>query len=344
MKHTLLYSIVFSELILCSCSKAEMNSIQTEVSTSAVTESSISVTASSVTSDTDSTTQAVENDDASEQSVLEKLILDSAQQNSENGEKCSFEYYDPMFGDFDEDGKNELIALVSGSSSGELEYWYACDGKAEMLTSWWLEWLEPEIVTSGDNTFIKLEKLYLSQRESVYFLLENSTPVYVETYGIQGLYPDGDNGDFTGYHSTYDSYSNGVGHTWKPYWFYYKDKEFHEYVGTEITVDELLKYDGAQTVLDEIKVEGGKVIHILKRENGIINIDYSIAEENDMSDVPDTILCFHFRTLKISGNSVLDITPTYEYDDGTIEYENRGFYEPTMSDISTYYKLFNIEN
>lgn len=73
-----------------------------------------------------------------------------------------------------------------------------------------------------------------------------------------------------------------TGHTWKDYYFYYDEKEgyFKEYGGTRIDEEELKKICGFD-LGGEIKREGYEIGDIFKRENGIVNVNYSKKEKDE---------------------------------------------------------------
>ncbi|MBP0964137.1 MAG: hypothetical protein J5999_02475 [Oscillospiraceae bacterium] len=233
-----------------------------------------------------------------------------------------------LFGDFDKDGKNELIAYIEAPDTATgYNLWFASGGYIELIAPNSenpvpnIE-IEPEIVYSGDNTFIKLEYCYESNSVSDYFRIVNSqvVPCTIEGYARQELRPDGDTGDFTAAHSTYDLCSDGTGHTWKSYWLYFshEDNTFYPYVGHLMTEEELLKYEGASEVLENARSEGYKIADIYIRENNIININLREYWENACNSNDTPIYENKFINLKITGNSVENITPEY----------NDGFYKP----------------
>ncbi len=233
-----------------------------------------------------------------------------------------------LFGDFDKDGKNELIAYIEAPDTMTgYNLWFASEGYIEQITPNAenpvpMEEIEPEIVYSGDNAFIKLEYCFITNSFSDYFRIVNSqvTPCTIEGYARQGLRPDGDSGDFTAAHSTYDLCSDGTGHTWKTYWLYFspEDNTFYPYVGHLMTEEELLKYEGASEVLEKARSEGNEIADIYIRENGIININLREYWENAFNPDDTHMYGNKFITLKINGNSVENITPEY----------NDGFYKP----------------
>lgn len=243
-----------------------------------------------------------------------------------------YEYHEAqpkLFGDFDKDGKNELIAYIEAPDNSPTGYnlWFASEGYIEQIAPNAenpipTEEIKPEIVYSGDNVFIKLEYCYDSYSVSDYFRIVNSqvVPCTVEGYARQGLRPDGDTGDFTAAHSTYDLCSDGTGHTWKSYWLYFspEDNTFYPYVGHLITEEELLKYEGASEVLEKARSAGYEIADIYIRENGIINIDLREYYEDAFNPDDTPMYGNKFINLKINGDSVQNITPEY----------NDGFYKP----------------
>lgn len=260
-----------------------------------------------------------------EQQHLEQLITEAAK--IENPAlKGNETIQSPLFGDFDGDGINELIA-VYGDKSDALyedscggEVWFASGEKAEVLRHGLYNmptWAAPEIITSNGHIFLKNEQEFMSESYSMYHEIINSRPVRCEIdgYAQQGFRPDGENGDFTAVHSTYDFTSDGMGHTWKTYWYYYspESKTFYPYTGTPISEDELLKYDGAAEILEKARSEGKSIAEIYCRDNGIININLTYSlNETDINGDPAYLNSFYI--LKAEGSAITDITP--EYNDG----------------------------
>ncbi|MDE6133611.1 MAG: hypothetical protein K2G04_09620, partial [Oscillospiraceae bacterium] len=85
--------------------------------------------------------------------------------------------------------------------------------------------------------------------------------------------------------------------------------------GLDITEEEFLQYGGGRAALDEVAARGGDLVNIVRRENGIININYALHNQ--------TVTKRFFMTLEIGAdNKLTDITPTKE--DGTPD--NAGWY------------------
>lgn len=318
LKH--IFGAILSLLVLGGC-REEMPSLgeasSTETSSETVTETSSAVTTavpakietetSTVTSETTETT--AERDDISEeQAALEKLIIEASETEGE--------IVNPLFGDFDGDGINELIT-VYGNDNAEL--WFASGDKAECIGSGY--WRAPEIVTSCGKVLIKIEYIaYATSSTSAYFLLENSS---VSDYSRavpdgQDVYPYGEFGDFTAQHGTYDMctefYKNApegpitTGHTYKSYWYYSMNDKAYEYTGSVITEEEFLKYEGAKAVIDKAAADRMKVGEIIKRGCGIININ--LIKEDETEEYIFT--SYYNKALKYRGGKLFDFTEFYD--------------------------------
>lgn len=209
-----------------------------------------------------------------EQAALEKLILEAA---GETGNPYAASYSPSIFGDFDNDGKNEYILVVNGYDDRLFpvqSVWFASGDKTEKIVPFG-NWLTPEIVTSCGNTFIKVEYWVTETSPlSRYFLLKNSSVISYNNIipAAGGIYPDGEYGDFrASYNPDREHERSGI--MYQTYWFYYLNDKFSEYAGKEITEKEFLEYDGAQAVLDEMSEKEFKLKNILKRSNGIITVN-----------------------------------------------------------------------
>lgn len=293
MKNKRFYTATFlaAALLLCGCNGGGDTSDTSAAAENASAETEVS--AVSVTSVASETTAERENI-SDEQTALEKLIADTA------GNTEGYTIQSPLFGDFDGDGVNELIAIYGNKDYAVSEeffsggIWFASDNKAENIFDSGWDWLAPEIVTSRGDTFIKFDRHYVTGLASEYFLIKDSTAkiMSVPMFAMD-LRPDGEYGDFTANYNADGMYSeNEV--VFEPYWFYYLDGSFCEYAGREITEKEFLEYDGAQTVFDEFSESGFEVKNIFKRGNGIITVN--AASE-------DGLYCY--RALKYCGGKVL---------------------------------------
>lgn len=286
--------------LLCGCGETEPAGTSNNAETSAeltVTTTEIAVT-EEITATTEVTTThettAAGEEKTDEQRRLEQLIIKTAKEQGEYQD--SYVLQNQIFGDFDGDGTEELAAVYGNRSEALFEdlchgtVWYASGDKAESFFYEW-DWLAPTLVTSQGKTFIKMEQCAVSDSLSHYLIINNSTAGVFPTPIVQGLYPDGEYGDFTGLHSTYDASIDifpdekplGTGHTYKPYWFYLENGQLEEYFGEKITSEEFLKYNGAENVLRKAEENGGTDITILKRGNGIITVSYRIYGESGTS-------------------------------------------------------------
>jgi len=91
-----------------------------------------------------------------------------------------------------------------------------------------------------------------------------------------------ENGELIYRHSTYDA----PHHSWKCYWLYYDEEErkFKEYGGVPITLEQFMTFKNAQSAIDLIG--DGEIGTIYIRGNGIVNINYTIADYSGAWDLP----------------------------------------------------------
>lgn len=311
----------------------------TAISETEISESLISETESTV-SETEKTTAKITEETAaepapkSEEQLALEALIDERAGGMTAGEICL-----PVFGDFDHDGVNELIAIYGetapewGDTTGEV--WFASGNDAYMLFKEY-RYLEPKVVESQGRYFIKMEACNISDSMSAYCELKNSTAL-VETAGYtgcQGLYPDDVYGDFTYATSTYDAFTevydgvpHGMGHTWKGEWAYLDGNDIIRYAPMPITKEQFLEYDGAQAVLDLIKAENNKLGDILKRGNGIISVNYCTETDDSRINM--------FRLLKYRSGAVYDITDKVNFpNDGIYWGEEKSYIRPDFEILS----------
>jgi hypothetical protein len=123
----------------------------------------------------------------------------------------------------------------------------------------------------------------------------------------------------------YDDNINGA-NTWKPYYFYYENG-FHEYGGSEISLEELLEFENADTYVEEIKNLNGEITNILQRPNGIININYRIPDTE-----VDYLKWNYYYTLKIADEKVTHITDNPDKP----EWDSGVYLPALLPEIATY--------
>ena len=212
-----------------------------------------------------------------------------------------------MTGDLDGNGTEELLAVYGeadieyGNAYGG-ELWYACGDNVQRLI-WPMGQLPVgnfRKVRSGGDTLIGWEMLAVTDSASEYYVIEGDhlTNVMIDGFARMALIQNAQ-GEFRARHSTYDFTDEGMGHTWKVYWYYYDAERntFVQYDGHEITTDEFFSYDGAQLAYDELFAENSRheLKNILLYDNGIICVNYYEKSENDPEDKTNHNKCFVIR-------------------------------------------------
>ncbi|MDC7295426.1 hypothetical protein NXH67_18110 [Butyrivibrio sp. DSM 10294] len=121
----------------------------------------------------------------------------------------------------------------------------------------------------------------------------------------------------------YDGCSDGTGHTWKPYYYFYnKDSgEFEEYEGREITEEELLGYEGTEKVVEAIKADGNTIAGIILRDNGIINVNFYDGNLEDS----DSLSFNHNATFRITDGRAVLLKAAYSLDYEAVDYKESDY-------------------
>lgn len=119
---------------------------------------------------------------------------------------------------------------------------------------------------------------------------------------FQGDMINGYKGDsFTSVHSTYDrDLTEGIstGHTWKPYYFYYKNGKVYQYKAKKISVKKLKEYKGGEKYFKQIKKTGAKIASVYYRRNGLIHVNVEWHSEKYQSTSYENV------TVQVKGDKV----------------------------------------
>lgn len=322
MKNRHFIAVLLISALLCGCSaeNSEQNvsetsaltentslqavtSDETPTETSVWTETALQTDISAKISETTAETTPETEQKSAEQLALEALIDERA------GGKEAAEICFSIFDDFDGDGTDELFAVYGKDGFGTL--WYANTNGAWDIYPAQTEWGEFRTAEVSGDTLILTERLYATGNVTYCFRVENGSPIGIDTFNAGSL-TQTNGAEFTGIKSTYDFCTDGTGHTWKPYWFYYENGEFREHLGHSILYENFKDNFGGvseefaylQPYFDEIEAENGVITNVIVRDNGIVNINYKIIEDGE-----EFLAYRYFRTLSVKDGEVTDITP-----------------------------------
>lgn len=178
--------------------------------------------------------------------------------------------------------------------------------------------------------------------------LPSETDIWTSVYGVKGGKPykaaisdhgsiehKDDTADFTitvgSYDITYDpSLNDYVGHSWKPYYFYYDGNRFHEYGGKEMTENELKSHEGGEKILGDIKAAGMTVDSIYYHANDIITVNYSSGDKA-------AGLTYGNAALALRDNKVICVDPYTLQEQETFSETNLdGTYLKHISEMAVY--------
>lgn len=210
-----------------------------------------------------------------------------------------------VFEDFDDDGKSEMFALTGEESNATEEE--ILMGSHNTVGSLWFVTDKGASVLTEETANVKISLFKPGKR--AYCLYEKSAELVSQSY-VWGV-NDGaaqevisgqvgnitaENGVITGtlYANDGDIYILDGEEiytyaTEKPYYFYESDNGIKEYGGLEITLDEFLRLDGAQAIIDEIEALDYEITTLYYRSNGLININYKQTTEDGYSFFNSTV-------------------------------------------------------
>lgn len=231
-------------------------------------------------------------EDYEKQEVImsEAKYLEYLQSNIEGN--IVFHYYD----DYDGDGDCEMFALV-----GEIvddgfyeednicgKIWFVDQNGIMEVESEEVEyWSSPRAFAVDNKSFVAFEKYYTTGSLTYLWGVINGKPYQPNISGKgNGLYLNEFNEiEITDseYDSVFDkSMGFSLGHTWKKYYFYFDGNSFREYGGISIKVEDLLRISDVDLIVNEIYNNSYRIDSIYYRNNGIININISKEDDNQI--------------------------------------------------------------
>lgn len=220
--------------------------------------------------------------------------------------------------DFDGDGVEEAFAYTTGRG---MELWFVSEQGARNLFRNLGDLTTSVFSPYGSDSPWKKPPLFFlaewassaTRTTSLLFGVMDGKPYPVDGIsGLMGFSRDGGHpGMFTALQSAYDGSPEGMGHTYKKYWFYWDDnvQAFREYGGLEISQKAFLMLAGAEGALQIIRENHGVISSILLRGNGIVNINYQTVSGS-------TQVWNRHMTLILPQNGALAIWDDRESTDG----------------------------
>lgn len=164
-------------------------------------------------------------------------------------------------------------------------YWYVKEDNS------WEQKVAPEISWNdygrffdcGKRKFYAVTQQYTTGAPTTILTVYDgyASQVNMSGYGnVQQL----EDGSFVVYHDTYDTFWDNasqffIGHSWKPYYFYYDEAkdDMVEYESEDVSKKAINDLCGTD-VLSEIKKAGAEFDSAYKRANGLVTINYSIKQ------------------------------------------------------------------
>lgn len=214
-----------------------------------------------------------------------------------------------FYADYDRNGRNEAFVLAGPKKAGKLR---------DASYTLWFAYMQDGTVIARKirkDIIVDSKKLNLKSADLFCAVTYCATSCPTDVYEVRGneiaIIFQGDcinraGGDsFSSVHSTYDSaYDSSLkgklGHTWKPYYFYYQDGKVKEYKGKKISLKKFKKYKNSAKILKKYK---GKIKSIIYRSNGMVHVNYQYKSKVEK----DGYYCIHYTnvTFRLSGNKLI---------------------------------------
>lgn len=259
--------------------------------------------------------------------------------------KTSQKVYLFYYENLDLQGTREAVALTADGRDGYGGYlnanlWYVSNRKCSRFYS-------SAIVygfKDGGPKLWKLKNTYMLNLETGGYGSGYASHAWVFTKnGAQSVVVPGmgitykKNNQFCIGSSAYDASSDGTGHTYKNYYFYWNGKKFVEYGGIRITQAQLKTAKGAADVLKAIE-KNGNITDIFYRSNGIVNINYRKYDPY-MSHWNN-----YNVTLKLKGGKVVYDTSVNPYQTSKLDKATYyGIYKGAISNDAKYPEKFTLK-
>lgn len=192
-------------------------------------------------------------------------------------------------GDFDGDGTKEAFYLGGGYYDNYLyagqtiytQLWYAdATGAMRLETANSENFSDIRVYDVGERSILCVEDNFATTSETHVWMVRDGQPERVHFSNGQqpGSIRQEDGLDFRFTFDAYDAIGDGSGHTRKTYYMYWNGDGFTEYGGMRISEEQLRAVEGASPWLDAVLAAGGELGEIYYRENGIVNVNYTLPD------------------------------------------------------------------
>ena len=183
--------------------------------------------------------------------------------------------------DFDGDGVGEAFAVLNVPIKNAD---YMSERKLAFVTESGVKYLQtnetyeekendPFQIYDLDDVCLFAAKKYGTSASITYVWAVENGDVVDLSKQFEGSFTHEGGNLFTVTDSQFDGSTDGTGHTWKPYYYFYENKQLKEYGGITISKDELLEFEGAKEIIDGLAADGKTITGIIYRSNGLIHIN-----------------------------------------------------------------------
>lgn len=237
--------------------------------------------------------------------------------------------------DFAGDGRTEAYVFAGELVTDDFmeyysgDFWYVdedeIDGFEPSFSEMWGDY--GRFFDFGKRKYFSITERYTTGAPSDMWTVVDGKPFKDPISGYGNI--DVFGGEGVVYHDTYDAtfdiaLGDYIGHTWKPYYFYYDENkdclcEYESEYVPEESINSVCNYD----ILGDIKKAGGIFNTAYKRANGTVSINYAIKRESETE--------YHNATWNLDKN---EYERAYDGSGATLEGSDfGGTYERYLTDL-----------
>lgn len=215
------------------------------------------------------------------------------------------------YADYDKNGREEAFVLTGPKKAGKL--------RDAAYTLWFAYHQDGTVIAKKMRKDVSVDSKMLSLKSVTLFCAASycATSVPTDVYQVTGndvkvifcgnIISSTGGDSFSSVDSTYDfmydsDLKTTLGHTWKPYYFYYENGKVKEYKGKKITLHKFKKYKNAGKMLKKYKMQG-KIKSIIYRSNGIVHVNYK--SKSKVEDDGYYSIAYTNVTFRVSGNKLI---------------------------------------
>ena len=185
------------------------------------------------------------------------------------------------YADYDGDGRHEAFAYAKTADyedCSEGDIWFVNSDGTTKLDSGKCYWDEFAVVGKAPHKLFVANEYRTSTSKTDMWIVQKGVPRSVNA-NISDIYAGDSDTPLFCTVDAYDGWTDGSGHTWKKYYFYFEGTQLREYGGIYISKAQFLKFKNAKEILNKYTPKYSSLVSIIYRSNHVINLNFSESGE-----------------------------------------------------------------